>query len=294
MKTEVESTKDQRGELFVQLGLRRYRIERTWQRAPADLFQGRVIDIAVDGQDRLHVCQRYDFSLYHGPAQTIHTFDADGAYVKSWECPAVQDPHHIFIDRKQRLFLVDRNGHQVMVFDLDGSLLFTIGTRGEPGAPFNHPTSVAVAPSGEIFVADGYGGTHVHRFAADGAWIATWGSPGRGPGQFTTPHGIWVTSDGRVHVGDREADRVQTFSPDGDYLGELAGFYHPMAIYGDANDTLFVSDQAPRLISFDRHGARIGCCSPVLREGHGISGDSAGNLYLTDMSPERVTRLTVC
>ncbi|MET3661173.1 hypothetical protein [Aquamicrobium ahrensii] len=293
MNAKLE-TSAAREDLFVQLGSRRYKVERTWQNAPSDLFQGRVIDIAVDSRDRVHVCQRYDFSLYRGAAPTIHVFDADGSYVKSWENAQVQDTHHIFIDRQDRLFLVDRNGQQVMVFDLDGGLLFTIGERGRPGSPFNHPTSVAVAPSGDIYVSDGYGGTHVHRFSVDGELISTWGSPGRGPGQFTTLHGLWVASDGRVFVGDREADRVQIFSPEGDYLGELGGFYHPMSIYGDKDDNIYVSDQAPRLIAFDRDNARIGCCSPVLREGHGVSGDSRGNIYLTDMNPERVTRLAAC
>lgn len=291
---DAERTPAGRAALFVRLGPRRYQVERSWQKAPADLFKGRVIDIAVDRYDRVHVCQRYDFSTFRGAAPTMHVFDRDGSYVKSWECAAVQDTHHIFIDNADRLFLVDRNGQQVLVFDLDGDLLFTLGQRGQPGEPFNHPTSVAVAPSGEIFVADGYGGSTVHRFSKEGRLLATWGSPGRGRGQFTTPHGLWVASDGRVFVGDREADRVQILSPEGDYLGELGGFYHPMAIYGDRNDTMYVSDQAPRLIAFDRRNARIGCCSPVLREGHGISGDSQGNIYLTDMNPERVTRLTAC
>lgn len=280
-----------RADIFVQIGALRFQVERSWGVIPPDLLRGRVIDVAVDSRDRVYVCQRYDFSLHVGAAPTIHILDRDGAHVASWESARVQDAHHIFIDGRDRLFLVDRNGHQVVVFTLDGEVLHTIGQRGKPGAPFNHPTSVAVAPSGGIYVSDGYGGTHVHRFSADGELLSSWGGPGCGPGQFTTPHGIWVTSDGRVFVGDREADRVQIFSPDGRYLGQLDGFYHPMSIFGDKDDNVFVSDQAPRLIAFDRNDARIGCCSPVLREGHGVSGDSRGNIYLTDMNPERVTRL---
>ena len=71
----------------------------------------------------------------------------------------------------------------------EGKLLQTLGTKDKPsdtgyreaadlferlasithgGPPFNRPTGVAFAPSGEFYVADGYGNARVHRFGADG------------------------------------------------------------------------------------------------------------------------------
>src|SRR5581483_8410615 len=104
--------------------------------------------------------------------------------------------------------------------DVDGRQRFTLGQRHRPRfqAPFNHPADVTVAPSGDIYVADGYANSTVHRFAPDGTLRRTWGRPGRGPGEFTTPHAVRVHPDGRVIVADRENDRVQVFSPDGEYL----------------------------------------------------------------------------
>ena len=48
--------------------------------------------------------------------------------------------------------------------------------------PFNRPTRLAVAPSGELYVSDGYGNARVHRLAADGKLVQSWGEPGTQPG----------------------------------------------------------------------------------------------------------------
>src|SRR5437762_1814610 len=84
--------------------------------------------------------------------------------------------------------MADRDGRQVLRFDTSGKLLQALGRRHWPNldAPFNHPTAAAQASDGEIYVADGYGNSSVHRFAADGTLLATWGGPGAGPGAFTT------------------------------------------------------------------------------------------------------------
>ena len=114
--------------------------------------------------------------------------------------------------------------------------MLTLGQRGRPSlqAPFNHPADVAVSPAGEIYVADGYGNSSVHRFSVEGEHLGSWGAPGAGRGEFTTPHGIWVDAQDRVLVADRENNRVQLFSPEGDYYGEWRDLYHPMDIYVDA------------------------------------------------------------
>src|SRR5439155_15039166 len=111
----------------------------------------------------------------------------------------------------------------------DGTLESII--RGGP--PFNRPTNLAVAPSGDVYVSDGYGNCRVHRYAADGKLIGSWGEPGSGPGQFILPHSVWVAADGRVLVADRENDRIQVFSPSGEYLTEW-GALRPTDVCTDA------------------------------------------------------------
>src|SRR5207245_8273125 len=116
-------------------------------------------------------------------------------------------------------------------FSAEGKPLLTLGTSGRPsdtgatsidyrtvkrsGPPFHYPTNLAVGPSGDLYVADGYGNARVHRFAPDGRLLHSWGEPGSGPGQFHVPHGLAVDEDGTVYVADRETSRVQHFPADG-------------------------------------------------------------------------------
>ena len=66
--------------------------------------------------------------------------------------------------------------------------------------------------------------------------------PGTGPGQFYLPHGIAVAADGRVFVCDRENDRIQIFSPDGEYLAEWTDTQRPTHLVFDAQGRAYVSE----------------------------------------------------
>jgi TRAP-type C4-dicarboxylate transport system permease small subunit len=166
-----------------------------------------------------------------------------------------------------------------------------VSTTLPSGVSFNHPADVAVAPNGDIYVADGYGNSSVHRFTAEGKHLGTWGGPGLGRGQFTTPHGIWVDARERVYVADRENNRVQLFSPEGDFCGEWGDVYHPMDIYIDPAGTVYVTDQIPRITMFSPEGKMLARGRPVDAGAHGLWGDSKGDLYLAEMRLTQVTKL---
>jgi sugar lactone lactonase YvrE len=117
-----------------------------------------------------------------------------------------------------------------------------IDTIVRGGPPFNRPTDVAIAPNGELYVSDGYGNARVHRFTADGKLIQSWGEPGSGPGQFMLPHGIWVAADGRVFVADRENDRIQIFSPSGEFLAQWTHVQRPTDICIGRDRLVYVSE----------------------------------------------------
>ena len=270
----------------VLLGERRYAVHRKWARLPAGESFGFLSDLAVDGVGRVHVAQR-------GTDRPVLVFDRGGKLLGSWGEGALAEPHYVNIGNDGAMLVADRDAHQVLRFDRDGKLVKALGRRHWPSldAPFNHPTAAAEASDGEIYVADGYGNSSVHRFAADGALICTWGGHGSGPGAFTTPHAIAIDRHGRVLVGDRENNRVQLFDREGKHLTEWGDFYHPMQIWIDDRDLVFVTDQIPRISLLTLDGRLVGRCRGAINGAHGLAGDADGNLYLSELPPQEITKL---
>jgi peptidylglycine monooxygenase len=266
------------------LGDRRYAIHRKWAK-PAKPF-GFLSDLMVDGAGHVHVAQR-------GTEQPVVVFDRDGREVGSWGEGMLAEPHYINAGNDGAILVADRDAHQVLRFDKDGKLLQALGRRHWPelDAPFNHPTAAAESADGEIYVSDGYGNSNVHRFTADGRLLGTWGQPGHGPGAFTTPHAVAIDRRGRVLVADRENNRVQVFHRDGTFAAEWSDFYHPMQIWIDDRGLVFVTDQIPRISLLTPDGELIGRCRGAINGAHGLSGDADGNLYLSELPPQEVTKL---
>ena len=261
-----------------------YRVEKPFGELPDGMQLGNVSSVAVDSRDRVYVFQRKD--------PPVLVFDPEGNLLSAWGEDILTDAHGIHFTPEDELFLVDKDSHEVLKCTADGRVLLRLGNRDKPAfqAPFNHPADAAVSSTGDIFVSDGYGNSRVHRFSAEGEFILSWGTPGAGPTQFTTPHSVWVDKDDRVLVSDRENNRIQIFSLEGDLLGQWGDLFHPMDMFVDEQNMVYVTDQIPRLSVFTLEGELVARC---LHRAHGISGDSRGNLYTAWPYPEGnpVTRL---
>ena len=233
--------------------------------------------VATDSADRVYVFKRSD--------PPVVVLDPEGNLLRSWGEGEFLDAHGIYISPSDDIYLIDRDAHEVLKLDVDGNVKLRLGKREKPslGGPFNHPADVAVAPNGDILVADGYGNSRVHRFSADGSLIKSWGEPGHGRGAFTTPHGVWVGGDSRVYVCDRENNRVQVSTLEGEYVTEWGDLFHPMDILADAQENFHVSDQIPRITIFDADGRLVSRCrTPFFA--HGMWMDSRGDIYIADPS----------
>jgi hypothetical protein len=270
-------------------------------------FGGDATSVAVDSEDNVYVFNR-------GSVPVV-VLDRDGAVVDSWGEGEFDQPHGIFIDAADHLYLVDAGGHFVQKRTREGKLLFTIGTRGEPtplrsGRHFNRPTDVAVHRStGELFVSDGYGNARVHKFDPAGNHIVSFGEPGADEGQFCLPHGIEVLGDDRLVVCDRENFRLQIFTTSGEWLEQWHA-HRPAAVRLTADgDAVFVAELgypgqhgAPNvgcrvcIRSLDgKQPAHFGSPVPGFEPGqfyapHGLAVDSRGDLYVAEVNYSYTTR----
>jgi DNA-binding beta-propeller fold protein YncE len=295
----------------------RYELAEGWEQLPDGWEHKDVAGVATDSRDRVYVFTRSE--------HPVIVYEQDGTFIRSWgEGVFSPRPHGITIGPDDSVYCVDDADHTVRKFSPEGELLMTLGTSGQPsdtgytgtiptivrpGEPFNRPTNLSIAPNGELYVSDGYGNCRVHRFSADGELLQSWGEPGTGPGQFNLPHGIWVLGDGRVLVADRENDRIQVFSPTGEYVTEWTDVQRPTALFADRDGLVYVSELAwwPGQQSY-RHGpiseyrparvcvmndegqvqARWGgpepCADGSFCAPHGLYADSRGDVYVGEVT----------
>ena len=149
--------------LTVALGEQRYRVQRPW----GDLPKGMVTDVTVDSRGHVFVLLRWD-PIEDSTSARVVELDANGRRLAAWGGAAIADAHMFAAGPGDRLHVVDRDAHEIVVFDVSGNRISGIGERHGPGRPFNHPADVAFASNGDIYVADGYAGHSVHRISANG------------------------------------------------------------------------------------------------------------------------------
>ena len=260
--------------LVVGTGAHIYDVVQDFAVLPPGMSFGHTNDVAVDSQGTVYVTQR------DGPPVLV--FDASGAYQGALGEGLLADPSGICTTADDHILVADRDTHQVLKLDAQGTVLLRLG---EPGvaklhAPFNHPSGVAVAPNGDILVADGFGNSCVHRFSADGGLLRSWGSPGAARGQFSIPNGLWVDDHDRVYVADRDNNRLQVFDGEGRFLAQWGDLFRPLAVWGDGAGRIYVTDQVPRLSVFTAEG-RLLSRGKAPDAGQGMCGDAQGNLYFT-------------
>jgi len=262
-----------------------------WPKLPDGVKLGPVSAVATDSDDRVFV--------FHRGKRPILVFDRDGKFLRSWGDGLFDTPHGLRVDPANNVWTTDSSNHQVMKFDSEGKLLLTLGKKNEPGdGPdrFDKPTDIAVAPSGEFYVSDGYGNSRIMMFSKEGKFLKQWGKEGSGPGEFDLPHAIVLDAKGRVYVGDRENKRVQVFDGDGKFLAEWTEAGSPYGLFlGEGR--LFVADAVENWVKvLDMEGKVLGrwgqkgSAPGQFDSPHMLCVDSKGAVYVADTGDKRVQK----
>ena len=175
------------------------------------------------------------------------------------------------------------------------------GTGGSGGGQFDHPSSIAVDPSGNVFVMDSYN-YRVQKFTSAGTFLTSWGSVGAGDGQFSFggESSIAVDASGNVFVADMGNHRVQKFDNSGTFLTKWGGVSYPSGIAVDAAGDVFVVDRngAPVVRKFTATGTLIiswgteGSGDGQFQSPTDIAVDGSGNVFVADAANLRIQKFT--
>ena len=155
---------------------------------------------------------------------------------------------------------------QIDKFDSAGGYI-TSWPAQAPGAQSPIPRSIAIDPSGVLYLTDEGNGV-IYKFSDSGQFLGQWGQRGNQPQQLADPRSIAIDPQGRVFVGDRLRG-IKEFTTDGTFvaLTNSTGQPPPGDSFSVADEAIgpggdvFVTDDAnaKRVIRF-----RQGAPPPVL------------------------------
>ena len=290
-------------------------VDAKWPQRTQDMPWGQMPGITVDEQDNVYVFTRAE--------PPVQVYDTSGKLLRTWG-KGIKSAHHIKVDHEGQVWIADVGNHVVEKYTPDGKLLLTIGVKGTAGRDSSHlnrPCDMAVAPNGDVYVADGYGNARVIVFDKTGKFLREWGELGHGPGQFSIVHAIALDSKGRLYVADRNNVRIQVFTTDGKYLTEWRNLITPWGFYMTKNDELWVCGSSP--MQWRKEDGTLGCppkdqvfmkfdadgkllhlftlpkgLDGLERPGevnwvHCIALDSRGNMYLGDIIGKRAQKFVL-
>ena len=213
-------------------------------------------------------------SLQVGNSSGVSGFAGDGGPASS-SSVRLNGPAGLVYDARNSLYIADQRNHRIRLssnvstprgtlstFAGNGTAAFS-GDRGPAAlAALNSPSDVALAPNGDVLIAD-QGNGRIRRVDAAGN-ISTIAGGGADSGDFipattaklTAPSYVSADAQGNVYFSDRSRIRVVTtngtlytiagtglsgFAGDGG-LGTAATFYQPSKMIVDAKGNVFVAD----------------------------------------------------
>lgn len=243
-----------------------FTVDPTWPlEMPNNWILGAVTGVFVDAKNHVWVTHlpetltAEETSMTQDPpistccqaAPTVLEFDEAGKIVQGWGTGTMEDtsnwprnPHGIFVDHHDFVWVGSYQHHRVMKFTRDGTLVLTVGQYDKNAGSadttlLGGPAGIWVDPeTNEAFIADGYRNRRVIVVdGTSGKYLRHWGAYGRQPDdtvrfdpktmvsgalptQFSTVHGLTGSNDGRIYVADRRGNRIQVFDQQGTFLAE--------------------------------------------------------------------------
>lgn len=205
---------------------KRYQINTRWSQA--DVSKNPVNDCHEMVQDQ----QGRIILLTNEIKNNILIYNKNGKLLSSWgtQFPGAHGLSIFNENGTDVLFICDNNLHQVIKTTIDGKVLMTLNYPKETGEytkPEEYiPTETAIAPNGDIYVADGYGKDFIIHYDARGNYIRHFGGRGTEAKNLKNAHGICIDQRDKKNplliVTSRQENAFKRFTLSGNYLDTIA------------------------------------------------------------------------
>ncbi len=241
---------------------------------------------------------------YGSGKYTYELVDGWAKYPEGW---SFLDVGGISVDAQDRVYILNRSAHPVMVFDREGNFLMSWGE-----GLFKRAHGSGVGPDGSVYCTDDKNHT-VRKFTPEGKLLMTLGNEDqpsdtgyvqewfdffwslttitKGGPPFNRPTGVALSSSGEIYVSDGYGNaRVHKFAPDGTFLLSWGGpgyapgqFRLPHNIRVDKQDRVWVPDREnSRIQIFDAQGKFLDQWENVFRPTD-VCMDDEGIVYVSEL-----------
>ncbi len=216
-----------------------YKIDSSWGNLDPDKVPvNNCHEMVMDRKGRLIL-------LTDEPKNNVIIYDQSGKLLATWTLGLTAAHGLTLVDEGdgEYLWIVD-NGGRIVKTTLDGVIVSEIFPPVKEGIYTDQmrytPTETAVGPTGDLYVADGYGSQYFMQYDKAGKFIRKFGGDGHGDDQFKTAHGITIDSRGgkepTLLCTSRGHNSFKRFSLDGNYAETIflpGAFVCRPVIHGD-------------------------------------------------------------
>lgn len=230
--------------------------------------------LAVDAVGNLYVADTGNNSIRKVTSDgTVTTIAGDGrAGLRDGAAREAEfnAPVGVAVDAEGNVYVADTYNDRIRKVTSDGRVMTIAGGGSSPGysdgsalqASFDTPCGVAVAPTGEVYIAD-TGNNAVRKLTTDGqvTTVARADALTDDQSLLYSPVSLALTHDGVLYVTGNDRGRVAQIWPDGrvfalagagsgfaDGEGQAARFNSPTGIAIDKRGALYVADSANYLV----------------------------------------------
>ena len=253
-------------------------------------------------------------NIYTSTKKGVVVFSPAGAVIHSYLGGDYTELHDMEIHEEQGVEYIygarNNNAEGIKFQVKGGEVVLKLKFPEESGLTIKkfNPTAITVAPSGDIFLSNGYGSNHIFKYDKTGKYVSHFGTKGNGLKEFNTAHGMTLDTryePPRLLICDRNhkpKGRLVHYSLDGEFIEEvITGLGMPTAV-AIQGDYVSVPDLLGRLVILDKTNTIMAVLghNPDAKQGrnfeipqkdwvegvfsgtHGSYWDHEGNLYVQD------------